>query len=305
MVNVQSSGQWNKMWNLSMPGKVGIFLWRFAHNSLPLRMNIKRKGVELDTRCPVCNRLDEDGGHLFLKCKFVKHVWRALDLEETRIALLELTSPMAVLEHLCTLDNAKRDVTLIMLWEWWSARNKINAGGPARTTEDISFMVRQHVQDFYTAPKIQTEVAGNRERSCWQKPPSDFVKINFDAAYSNNTGSGAWGCVARSDQGEFLAAAAGKLDHLTGPLHAEAEACVKAVEASAGMGLHRVHFESDSQVLVKALKSDDYERSMIGVLLREIRSLCFANFDSFDFGFCSRDCNKVAHELAAYGVLYG
>lgn len=253
----------------------------------------------------MCNRLDEDGGHLFLKCKFVKQIWRALDLVETRLAVLDLTSPMAVLEHLCSLDDANRDLALVMLWEWWSTRNKINAGERARTTEDISFRVRQYVQEFTVMPKMQSENVGHRLRSSWLRPPSDFVKVNFDAAYYDSTGAGAWGCVARSDQGEFLAAFGGKLDHLSGPLHAEAVACVKAVEASAGMGFHRVKFESDAQVLVKALKSDDYERSMIGVLLRETRSLCFENFESFDFGFCTRDYNKVTHELAAYSFRAG
>jgi hypothetical protein len=53
--------EWKKLWKMEIPGKVKNFLWRLAHNSLPTRMNIKRKGVELDTLCPVCNRLDEDG----------------------------------------------------------------------------------------------------------------------------------------------------------------------------------------------------------------------------------------------------
>jgi hypothetical protein len=40
--------------------------------------------MELDTKCVMCNRLDEDGGHLFLKCKLVKKVWRELNLEDER-----------------------------------------------------------------------------------------------------------------------------------------------------------------------------------------------------------------------------
>lgn len=59
-------------------------------------------------------------------------------------------------------------------------------------------------------------------------------------------------------------------------------------------------------MLVNALNSDEYERAMIGVLLRETRSLCHANFQSFKFSFlthCNKvfffmgtHCNKVAHE---------
>lgn len=77
--SMNSSSRWNKLWSINLPAKVRIFLWRLAHDSLPTRMNIKRKHVQLETLCPVCSRFDEDGGHIFLKCKFVKQVWRGMD----------------------------------------------------------------------------------------------------------------------------------------------------------------------------------------------------------------------------------
>ena len=43
-----------KLWKAKCPPKVHHFLWRMAHNSHPLYMNIERKGVHLDTRCAVC-----------------------------------------------------------------------------------------------------------------------------------------------------------------------------------------------------------------------------------------------------------
>jgi hypothetical protein len=57
-----------KIWQVQCPPKVHHFLWRLAHNSHPLYMNIARRSVDLDTRCPVCHRLFEDGRHLFLTC---------------------------------------------------------------------------------------------------------------------------------------------------------------------------------------------------------------------------------------------
>lgn len=83
-----SSGQlkeqleWKQVWRLNCPPKIKQFLWRLAHNSLPLQMNIKRRGMDIDTRCPVCWRLNEDGGHCFLKCKFVVKCWREALLDD-------------------------------------------------------------------------------------------------------------------------------------------------------------------------------------------------------------------------------
>ena len=52
---------WNQLWKVDCFPKVKQFLWGFAHNSLPLWMNIMPRGM--------------DGGHYFLKCKLVKKCW--------------------------------------------------------------------------------------------------------------------------------------------------------------------------------------------------------------------------------------
>lgn len=108
--------------------RIKQFLWRFAHNSLPLRMNIARRGVEADTRCPVCSRFDEDGGHCFLRCKQVKKCWRELNLEAVRLKLLELHSARGVVEAVLQLKQEERSLIICLLWAWLGSINKANAG---------------------------------------------------------------------------------------------------------------------------------------------------------------------------------
>jgi hypothetical protein len=99
-----------------------------------------------------------------------------------------------------------------------------------------------------------------------------------------------------------LAAAAGKLEHVRSPLQAEANACLKAIEGTSELGAQRIVIESDGMTLVNALKGREYDASELGVLFREAKSLCHASFQSHDFLFCSRVCNKVAHCLAQFGM---
>ncbi|KAE8775970.1 hypothetical protein D1007_51441 [Hordeum vulgare] len=227
-----------------------------------------------------------------------------MGLEEVRAALSECVGPKEVFDHIWGLDINKRDTSLILLREWWSARNKANAGETMRNVDNICHTIRMHQHDFSKTEKKPEQVTAHAP-AMWKRAPLDVVKVNFDASYYVNTGRGAWGCIACNDQGEFLAAKAGSLQHLTGPLHAEVVACVLATEASSEMGLHKIILESDSHVLVHALNSDEYDRKMIGVLQRETRSVCYANFESFTFSFCNRKCNKVAHELPAFGFRMG
>jgi hypothetical protein len=86
---------WVKIWQLKVPNKVKMFIWRLARNSLPVRRNIIRCEVKLDTICPICRRLDEDCGHIFFKCKFAKMCWRLLDMEDI---ISELVSCQSGLE---------------------------------------------------------------------------------------------------------------------------------------------------------------------------------------------------------------
>lgn len=125
-IQEQGSPLWNKLWPLGVPSKVRLFTWRLAHNSLPTRLNINRKQIELDTRCPMCLRLDEDGGHLFLKCKKVKALWRERCLEDIRVALCECKSPKEVLGQIWTLPQDKQVHVVSLLWDWWTARNKLS-----------------------------------------------------------------------------------------------------------------------------------------------------------------------------------
>ncbi|KAM0928524.1 hypothetical protein ACQ4PT_002531 [Festuca glaucescens] len=83
----QSDPIWERIWALPCPMKVKQFAWRLAHDSLPLRMNIKRRGIELETICPMCQRSDEVGAHTFLNCKVMKACWRTLELEDIRLSL--------------------------------------------------------------------------------------------------------------------------------------------------------------------------------------------------------------------------
>jgi hypothetical protein len=83
-------------------------------------MNIQRKKVELDTICPMCNRADEDGGHLFLKCKKVKPIWRNLLLEDVRLKLQSAPNALSMFEMIWALPVNMQHTILILYWDWWT-----------------------------------------------------------------------------------------------------------------------------------------------------------------------------------------
>jgi hypothetical protein len=99
---------------------------RLAHNSLSLKRNLQRRGIDRDTRCVFCRRLDEDGAHLFLKCKEMIAVWKELGLEDIRQRMCSYQHAGAMLEEIMKLDKKKQISVCCLLWRWWTRRNKIN-----------------------------------------------------------------------------------------------------------------------------------------------------------------------------------
>jgi hypothetical protein len=71
---------------------------------LALRGNLRRRGMELDTRCVLCQRYDEDGAHLFFKCKWAKKVRRELGLEQIRGDLSFLSDAKQCVDCILTLS---------------------------------------------------------------------------------------------------------------------------------------------------------------------------------------------------------
>ena len=58
--------------------KVDIFIWTLLHNNILTSDNLKRKGWEGPSRCPLCNQAEETTEQLLFICDFSKEVWGLL-----------------------------------------------------------------------------------------------------------------------------------------------------------------------------------------------------------------------------------
>jgi hypothetical protein len=136
--------------------------------------------MELDTRCVVCSRIDEDGGHLFFKCKYVKPVWQELGLEQVRTKLSEVDSPEGVVEE------KERMRTVVLLWQWWWERNRVREGEKRRAIPTIAGCIAYMSDEFQTTgEKERHNLVRRKER--WKKPGAGLLKINSDGAYTAST----------------------------------------------------------------------------------------------------------------------
>ena len=141
-------------------------------------------------------RLDEDGGHCFLKCKFVKHGWLDLQLEPVRQKLLPKASAWEVIQEILNLKKDECLKAVILLWRWWDVRNKLNKGERGLSRDGFMADVLRLMGELGHKEKQMLERPANVQQK-WAPPPPGLLKINSDGAFVSDTLTGGRGFIIR------------------------------------------------------------------------------------------------------------
>ena len=136
-------------------------LWFLAHQVLPIRMSLKRWGMNIPTKCPYCNE-NEDLNHAFILCRGARALWQ--DLQQLIDALAGQRVPI----NIATLTfghNIPRDIPRYELKRYvitatasalWSTRNKrvLNATSKeGNLTARVIANIKAHIElDELVAP---------------------------------------------------------------------------------------------------------------------------------------------------------
>ncbi|GKE22557.1 RNA-directed DNA polymerase, eukaryota, reverse transcriptase zinc-binding domain protein, partial [Tanacetum coccineum] len=65
--------------NKLVPKKVNIFVWRALKGRLPVRVELDRRGIDLDSvLCPSCNNATESCAHSLVTCDLAMSVWKKI-----------------------------------------------------------------------------------------------------------------------------------------------------------------------------------------------------------------------------------
>jgi hypothetical protein len=106
-----------------------------------------------------------------------------------------------------------------------------------------------------------------------------------------------WGAVVRDHHGAFVLSCSEGLAGLPVPEMAEAVAVRAALLMSRDHGFRKVILVSDCLSLINRISSSVKDRSDLGTVVGDIKSLK-TDFESCCFRFSSRRSNVVAHKLA-------
>ena len=75
--------------------------------------------------------------------------------------------------------------------------------------------------------------------------------------------------------GDVIVSGRGKIECLLNAFQAELIACLQGIQAAVDLGIGRLIVETNAKMVVQALNTNDYDETVVGVLIAEMKSLVF------------------------------
>ena len=211
-------------------------------------------------------------------------------------------------------DNLKRAVTFIdlfetvfaenreptsfamVVWALWNRRNNLRLGKKAEPLTHLMQQVKQRLGDFQHHNTARVEPVG-RPPTSWQPPGPLQYKVNVDGALFEADNTTGLGVVIRNQHGRVMASLS---EHILLPptvLEVEALVARRGLELAVELGFRNIVLESDSQILITALREGSYSLSSIGHIVQDIKFIA-SYLSLINYTHVRRQCNALAHSLA-------
>jgi ribonuclease HI len=235
-------------------------------------------------------------------------------------SLFKYSGPDWLLVLLAGISNERRALVLLTLWRCWHMRNDaIHEKGQCSVGGSVNFLNR-YLQELKLNCRTITNgkgkepmfkqvnlsnancsLAGRRpkakQNATWTAPDSGWTKINVDASFDVNNGTCSIACLNRDHTGKVLWARNAAEIKCQDVPEAEARACLLELQSLQEAENAAVILESDSSVVVEAIKRRNQGHSHLWKLYEDIKTIqdsCL-RFQAVKIG---RESNKAAHLLA-------
>nr|POE71608.1 putative ribonuclease h protein [Quercus suber] len=291
---------WRGIWSLKVPNKVKNFIWRASRNSLPTKENLVRRTVIENPLCDRCFGAHESALHAVWSCGELDVVWEDITLWSCRGSITfftfkELLSWLIKNQHHVELFS----VTARTIWNQW---NQVRLNKPSCSSHQISQLTKERLQEFMAVNALpHSSRTGPPTVQKWKPPEHGLVKVNCDGARFTKENSAGVGVVIRNSEGLVLGSLLKLVPQAYSPLEIEAMAIATTLEFASALGCQRAIIETDSLVLVKALREDTEFLSAVGLVLDEIRRKVNF-FNELHYSHVKREGNIVAHKLARHAI---
>ncbi|KAK8505002.1 hypothetical protein V6N12_032960 [Hibiscus sabdariffa] len=264
------SSFYTTLWDLSMPAKCKIFIWRLMHNFLPTFANLQHHKLPVRNTCRLCEASADTIDHLVFSCPVSLGL---LDLVGLPLAPASQQLNFAEIFATWFMQVSKKQQTLIVItyWALWYARNAIVHDGSACSTVKVSTFILVFHLELDSLADVSDPTLKVKDVKWF--PPDGLIVAACSYPHSG----------------------------VADVFIAEALACKTTVSFTIDLGFRLVQFEGGSLSVIKKLNSDIPDKSVISPIISDTKGAS-KNFELLTFSYVSRKGNEPAHELAKLGL---
>ncbi|XP_073032978.1 uncharacterized protein [Primulina eburnea] len=135
----------------------------------------------------------------------------------------------------------------------------------------------------------------------WMPPPEYKIRLDVDAAYTEESNSCSIGGVVRNHEGQPIVVFGRKIDMPQSVICAELLAILGGIKQAQMHNLEIHHIASDSLFSVQAVTTPEENLSYSGSIVTEIK-LLLNSWNSTSLFHVRRSANMVAHSIAAFVI---
>lgn len=291
---------WKEIWELKVPGKVKLFMWKAGNEILPTRRNLKLRKIVEDSICPICKEMEETVMHIVWQCPVASDVWAEFNKtlqkwsshEDDLLSLWEKMMDKVGKAEMRLIASVMRGI--------WQRRNELIFEGVFKSPSQVIRIAKEGIDEFLLAQVKSIDRVGNNaelRNQVWKKPRESYVKANWDASLNQKERKMGLGVIIRDEEGEVLVVVEGQQSNVDQPAVAESYALWKAMEVCRDLNMERVIFEGDAQLIVKAVNDLEEDRSVFGSIV-EASKVLISLWKDWSVEFVYRNANEAAHTLA-------
>lgn len=290
--------RWNFIWQLKVPPKIRMFVWRACANILPTKVALYRRHIVGNPYCDRCGVDIESLSHALFECRGSQFLWSSspfhLEPFEPHVSM------WAILEHLRKVLSQDLFLdALVVCWKIWELRNKELHGELDDIPRDIVSWSKEFRSSFLAAQIGNAKEGAADSDGQWCSPPPGHIKVNVDVAIPKGKDFFRVGLVARDSDGTVIWWKIIQFPGRPSPLDGEALAVYHGSILAKDKGWPQVIVETDCFPVFHAFSSAVLNRSLtsFGALI-DACLVARSCFRSLLFSFVRRSGNSLAHSLA-------